>query len=160
AALEAGDLYKDGLLFAPVVYFAFCMLNFQSSPDTIPFFPFIGLFAAWVGVRGAEALSSLPVLQPISAKGPPPTLIPVVALAVVLFSVLRHAVAYHVEGRTLADQYEEARIIANNLSLDDKIYVHGTAEVLVLLDRPNLNPFIAFDSGSDDYIASHHPGGF
>src|SRR5262249_32973849 len=42
----------------------------------------------------------------------------------------------------------------------DTIYVHGSIELLVLLDIPNLNPYVAFDSGADDYIAAGKPNGF
>ena len=160
AALGSPDLYKDALLMPPVIYFAFCMLNFQSSPDTIPFFPFIGLFAAWFLIKGSRALAALRPLKPVSERMRLATLIPAIAIALVTAAVFRHAAAYRVEARTLADQYEEARIIDSRLSPGDKIYVHGTAEVLILLNRPNLNPYIAFDSGSDDYIASHRAGGF
>ena len=160
AALESPDLYKDALLMPPVIYFGFCMLNFQSSPDTIPFFPFIGLFAAWLLVKGAMALAALRPIQPLAERARVAILIPAIALALVGAAVLRHAAVYRVDARTLADQYEEARIIDSHLSPGDKIYVHGTAEVLTLLNKPNLNPYIAFDSGSDDYIASHRPGGF
>jgi hypothetical protein len=160
SSLDVPDLYKDAVLMPPVIYFAFCMLNFQSSPDTIPFFPFIGLFGAWFLVKGAGALAALRPTKPLSDRVRLPILLPAIAVAFVTFAVLRHATAYRVDGRTLADQHEEARIIEDHLLPGDKIYVHGTAEVLVLLDRPNLNPYIAFDSGSDDYIASHRAGGF
>jgi hypothetical protein len=45
------------------------------------------------------------------------------------------------------------------LEPDDTLYVHGTTELLVLLNKPNLNPFIFFDSGKDDYIATRMYGG-
>jgi hypothetical protein len=160
SALGLPDLYKDALLMPPVIYFAFCMLNFQSSPDTIPFFPFIGLFGAYFLVKASRALASLRLLKPLSDRTRLAVALPVIAIALVTLAVFRHAASYRVEGRTLADQYEEARIIDSHLSPGDKIYVHGTAEVLTLLDRPNLNPYIAFDSGSDDYIAAHRQGGF
>src|SRR5688572_29657991 len=37
--------FRDALIFPPVVYFLFCLVNMQAGPDLIPFIPFIGLFA-------------------------------------------------------------------------------------------------------------------
>jgi hypothetical protein len=144
----------------PIIYLAFCMLNFQGSPDTIPFFPFIGLFGAWFLVKGASVLGTHWRLERIAEKLRPAQLVPGIVIALVLFITLRHAATYRVEARTLADQYEEGRIIASYLSPADKVYVHGPAEVLVVLDRPNLNPYIELNTGSDDYVTGHRPGGF
>jgi hypothetical protein len=50
--------------------------------------------------------------------------------------------------------------VADLLGSDDKIYVHGTLELLVLMNRPNMNPYIFLDRGKDRYIAGRTPGGF
>jgi hypothetical protein len=159
-ATRSADLYKDALLMPPIIYFAFCMLNFQSAPDTIPFFPFIGLFGAWCFVKGASELGAHWKFERLIQRGTLARLVPAIAIVIVLFITLRGAVKYRFDGRTLSDQYQEGRIIASYLSPSDRIYVHGPAEVLVMLDRPNLNPYIEFNTGSDDYAASHRPGGF
>ena len=52
------------------------------------------------------------------------------------------------------------RAVADLLGPDDKIYVHGTLELLVLMNKPNLNPYIFLDRGKDRYIAERTPGGF
>jgi hypothetical protein len=161
--LRSAGLYKDVLVICPVVYLAFCILNFQSSPDTIPFFPFIGLFAAWFFVKGSGALAAHTEMWKggiLSHRVKLASLIPAIVAVMVLFILLHNAITYRVDVRTLADQYDEARIIAGYLTPSDKIYVHGPAELLVALDRPNLNPYIEFNTGSDDYAAAHRPGGF
>jgi hypothetical protein len=56
-------------------------------------------------------------------------------------------------------QDESFATISAQLSDSDKVYVHGTAELLVLLNRPNLNPYIFLDSGKDDFIAARKYGG-
>jgi hypothetical protein len=159
-SLQSPDLYKDALLMPPVIYLAFCMLNFQSSPDTIPFFPFIGLFGGWLFVKCSELLAWQELVRRKPRAVGIVRLIPGVVIVLVLFLSLHHAVTYRIEVRTLADQYQEGRILAGYLSPSDKIYVHGPAEVLVMLNRPNLNPYIELNSGSDDYVAAHRPGGF
>jgi hypothetical protein len=159
-ALKAGDLYKDALFICPVIYLAFCILNFQSSPDTIPFFPFIGLFGAWFFIKGCRALGALWDGKILNRRVSVGSLIPPVVIALVLFIIFHNAITYRVDVRTLADQYDEARIIAGYLGASDKIYVHGPAELLVALDRPNLNPYIEFNTGSDDFAAANRPGGF
>jgi hypothetical protein len=160
SAIESADLYKDAILMPPIIYFAFCMLNFQSAPDTIPFFPFIGLFGAYFFVKVARALGSHWKLDPFIRGATLARLIPPIAILIVLFITVRSAARYRIDGRTLSDQYKEGHVIASYLSPSDKIYVHGPAEVLVVMDRPNLNPYIELNSGSDDYVASHRPGGF
>ena len=158
--LQSAYLYRDALFICPVIYLAFCILNFQSSPDTIPFFPFIGLFGAWFFVRGSGALAALWRPAALSRKVQLESVIPAVVIGLVMFIMFRNAVTYRLDVRTLADQYDEARIIAGYLGPSDKIYVHGPAELLVALDRPNLNPYIEFNTGSDDYAAANRPGGF
>jgi hypothetical protein len=36
----------------------------------------------------------------------------------------------------------------------DKIYVHGTTELLVLTGRANLNPYLFLDWGADEFAAA------
>src|SRR5262249_29151989 len=160
AALKSDDLWRDALLMPPLIYLGFCLINFQSAPDTIPFFPFIGLFGAWFFVECSRLIASQDWLREKSRTARLIRSIPIIACVLILFIALRHAAAYRIEARTLADQHEEARLIAIHLSQSDKIYVHGPAEVLVFLNRPNLNPYIEFNSGSDDYVAARRPGGF
>jgi hypothetical protein len=158
--LASGDLYRDAVLMPPIIYFAFCMVNFQSYPDTIPFFPFIGIFGAWFFVEGARFIGSLGPIAKFAHRIRFAEVIPALATALILFIGVGRAASYRVEGRTLADQYREGEIIASYLAASDTIYVHGPAEVLVLLNRPNLNPYVGLDTGADDYIAAGLPGGF
>jgi hypothetical protein len=46
------------------------------------------------------------------------------------------------------------------LAPDDKIYVHGTVEILVLLNRPNLNPYVLLDWDADNFAGTRIPGGW
>ena len=63
------------------------------------------------------------------------------------------------EVRTLADQCQEFQKIAERLGPNDKIYVQGSLEILVLLNRPNMNPYILLARCTDGFLASRTPGG-
>jgi DolP-mannose mannosyltransferase len=145
------DLFRDGLMILPLTYLAFCFLNFQSGPDLIPLFPFVGLFAGWCLVR----------LGAVGFGGRFARPLPMLALIVIAALILFRGATYKIDsGATLRDQDEELAAIANILAPDDRIYVHGTVEILVLLNRPNLNPYIFLDRGKDDWIARGMPAGF
>lgn len=149
--VDESNIFRDGLLIAPLTYLAFCLINFQSGPDLIPFFPFIGLFAGYLIVR----LSALRPGQRFAQQVPRLAFIAILAL--ILFRATTHRVP---PGATLRDQDEQLAAISNALGPDDRIYVHGTVEILVLLNRPNLNQYIFLDRGKDNWIAKRTGGEF
>lgn len=73
---------------------------------------------------------------------------------------LGRAATYQFEGWTAKYQETLLKETFADLGPDDKLYVHGPAEILLMLRRPNLNPYIALDHGADSYIGSQRPGGF
>jgi hypothetical protein len=148
----SGDLFRDAVIFPAWIYLVFCMINFQNTPDLIPFFPFIGLFSGWLIVEAARLFAR------VWHKAE--TAIPIVAMILIALLIgIRYSSSSRAEDE-LRDQEEEARIVASYLGPDDKIYVHGRSELLVLLNKPNLNKYIGLDTGADDYIARNKPGGF
>ncbi|HJQ26983.1 MAG TPA: DolP-mannose mannosyltransferase [Blastocatellia bacterium] len=151
AALAAPDLFRDAVAIPALVYLAFCMINFQASADLIPFFPFIGIFAGWffveAGQLGARWLKR-------------EWLIPALAACVVLLVLAVRVATYRIEGRTLQDQENEFKTITALVAPDDKIFVHGTVEILVLLNRPNLNPYVLLDWDADNFAGARHAGGW
>lgn len=150
-ARDPRSLLRDAIVILPLVYLAFCLINFQSGPDLIPLFPFIGMFAGWLIVKLGAAGFDRGLARHLPAA--------LLILLVVLITF--RSLAYRVEPvLTLADQEREFAAISKVLEPDDKIYVHGTVEILVLLNRPNLNPYIYLDRGKDDWIARGTPGGF
>jgi hypothetical protein len=143
--------FETALLIPPIVYLAFCLINFQSGPDLIPLFPFIGLFAGLCLARLGELRLDARLLK----------LLPSLALVVIIILLLFRVATYKREsGMTLQDQDKEFAEVSKVLGPNDSIYVHGTTEILVLLNRPNLNPYIFLDRGKDDWIAKRRPGGF
>lgn len=143
--------FKDALIFPPVVYFIFCLINMQAGPDLIPFIPFIGLFAGWLLFRVGTLIGKIKFLQNPRINWE----IAVTGLVVVLMLgvCVRRATKYTIAGLTLQDQYRDLQPVAKVLGPDDKMYVHGTMELLVLLKRPNLNPYVLLDWGADQFAA-------
>jgi DolP-mannose mannosyltransferase len=158
--LRSIDLFRDAILIPPVVYLIFCIIDFQGGPDLIPFLPFIGLFAAWFIVEVGRLIVSIPFVK---RSGPAigwNFLVPSIAMAAMLVLILIRTTGYKPPSPSLREQASAIGQIAAYLGPDDRIYVHGTAEILVLLNRANLNRYIALDSGADDYIAAQKAGGF
>jgi hypothetical protein len=159
AALASAELFKDAIFIAPAVYLAFCLINFQSGPDFLPLFPFVGLFAGWLIAEAAERLqalraaSSKPWLQRWAGR------LPAAALLLVFVVGLGRAATFRMQEWTLKIQEQQIKIAADHLAPEDKIYVHGTLELLVLTDRPNLNPYILWDRNKAEFIAAKKYGG-
>lgn len=158
-AIQSPNLFRDALLIPPLVYFGFCLVNFQAGPDLIPFFPFIGIFAAWFLIKGGRLIASRWIEHSTSPVAPEMWL-PLGALLLILIVVSARTVTYRVGGWTLQYQDQEFKTISDLLGPDDKIYVHGTVELLVLLNRPNLNPYVLLDWDADKFAAARKPGGW
>lgn len=153
--------FREAILIPPAVYLGFCLFHFQGDDDVIPLFPFIGIFIGYFFVEVGHLTSLLWPGSYSRVSAHYSKLIPVLALFVIVSLILASRRAYQTEpGQTLQDQYKEYQIVADALGPDDKIYVHGAVEILVLLDRPNLNQYIYFDRGKDEYVNAHTPGGF
>jgi hypothetical protein len=158
-ALNSPELFKDALAIAPLVYLAFCLVNLQSGPDLMPLFPFIGIFAAWFIVEFSRLLNGT---RPISREPRLCRLIetlPSLVLLLVLAVAVFRAATHKMEEWTLSYQEQQLAKMSGLIGPDDKIYVHGTLEILVLLNRPNLNPYIMWDHGKVGYIAAKKYGG-
>jgi DolP-mannose mannosyltransferase len=157
--IRPGESFRDVLLIPPLVYLGFCLINFQSGPDLIPFFPFIGLFAGWFFVETGKTFSGW--LSRKNSRRLAPRLVPGLALVVTAGLILYRSMVAALEQRPqLKDQDIAFETVSSRLMPFDRIYVHGTAELLVLLDRPNMNPYIFLDRGKDDYIARRLGDGF
>ncbi len=154
-------MFKDALLIPPLVYFAFCLVNFQSGPDLIPYFPFIGLFAGWFFVETSELISASRILRRVTFARSLPRLWLSSAVVIVITLVLyRSTVSAFEHGPKLQDQDRAFEVVSRRLVPGDRIYAHGVTELLVLLGRPNMNPYIFLDRGKDDYVARKAGDGF
>ena len=151
---DCSDLYLDGLAIPPLVYLAFCLINFQAGPDLILFFPFFGLFAAYLLMRGDGLLRARGIPRPYGpSRIGGGVLVPATAA---LFLVLIFGIAaYNWRQSYPSIQWEQNQFktIANLLGPNDTIYTHGSAEILVLLGKQNLNSLVFVDWGMDDFVA-------
>jgi hypothetical protein len=76
-----------------------------------------------------------------------------------LLIALFRGATYRLDGGTIGDQDKAFKVVAEALGPNEKIYVHGTTELLVLLNKPNLNPYVDLDWGKDDYLAGRKYNG-
>lgn len=153
--LSSTELFRDALIIAPAVYFLFCMVNLQAGPDLIPLFPFIGMFAALFLVECSRAIARQNIRLAALEHW-----LPRAALMIALtLTVWRAGINLGAPILTLQQQDKEFETVSNLLGPDEKLYVHGTLELLVLLNRPNLNQYVFLDRGKDEYIAAVKEGG-
>jgi hypothetical protein len=152
-ALESPDLFRDAIVFPPLIYSAFMLINFQGPPDLIPLFPFVGIFAGWLFVRFVRFVGKK---APVSKQSRPlaNSFVGVGAAILILAIVFVRAGTFKLRGIKLQDQDSAIMQLAQDLKPGDKIYVHGAVEILVLLNKPNLNPYVDFDWGKDNFAAS------
>jgi hypothetical protein len=145
------SLFEDAIVILPLLYLVFCWINFQSGPDLIPLFPFGALFAALFVERLSSARSGNRFLRSL----------PLTSAVVLSVLILVRNLNYRVEAeQTLRDQETRIASLSELLLPGDKIFVHGTVEILVLLDRPNVNKHVDLRKGKDEFIAQRMQGGF
>ena len=174
--LPSSGIHNDAILLSITGLILFSLINMQREDDVIPILPFVGLFCGYFIIEIEKCIILLfKKLKRflVNKKGPaiginihiePDRLRNIIvgffAIAFLVLSVKRGA-AHHINsGATLKGQQAAFSIIDEKLSNDGKIYAHGAAEVLFLLNRKNLNPYIFLDRGKDRYIASRIDGGF
>jgi len=146
--VEPPASYQDAILIAPAVYVGFCLIRFNAAPYLLPLFPFLALFAG-------RCISSLTARLRSAGKLEFVTWIPSAILLLIAAVTLWRGINFQFEhGLTLQAQDKDFEVISRMLGADDKIYVHGSIEILVLTDRPNLNPYVFLDWGKDDYLAA------
>jgi len=152
--VEPSESYQDAILIAPAVYVGFCLVRFNAAPYLLPLFPFLALFAG-------RCISLLTARLRSAGKVEFTTGMSAATLLLIAAVTLWRGINFQYErGLTLQAQDKDFEVISKVLSADDKIYVHGSLEILVLTNRPNLNPYVFLDWGKDDYLAAGTVEGF
>jgi len=153
SALGSTELFRDAIVLPPLIYGVFMLINFQGPPDLIPIVPFVGIFASWALVWFASVLGQkAPVAGQTRLHAS--ELVGAVVFAVILAVVFWRAGTFKLRGLKLRDQDAAVAQLRQDLQPSDRIYVHGAVELLVLLNTPNLNPYVDFDWGKDSFVAS------
>ncbi|HMG36121.1 MAG TPA: DolP-mannose mannosyltransferase [Blastocatellia bacterium] len=143
--------FKDALAIPPLIYFAFCILNMQGGPDLIPFIPFVAILASWALV-GSIRFCCDRLFARRSAGFKLDQVMCGMVLSALMIIALGRGIGYHVPaGFTLQDQEKQMSVLSEVLSGNDKVYVHGSVELLVLLKRPNVNPYTFLNQGIDRF---------
>ena len=160
-AFSSADTLRDALLVPPAVYFIFTLINFQAGPDLLPFIPFVGIFAAYFFVSAGSWLNSIKRDKERRSNVRWESWVPALAASTMLLLALFRGATYKPNEGTIRDQDKAFKVVADAMGPDDKMYVHGTTELLVLLNKPNLNPYVFLDWGMDDFVARrNHNGSF
>lgn len=152
--VSASESYQDSILIAPLVYVGFCLIRFNAAPYLLPLFPFLTLFAG-------RCISNLIARLRSSVSFEVVARMPAAALLLIAAVILWRGIHFQFErGLTLQAQDKDFKVISEMLNADDKIFVHGSIEILVLTKRSNMNPYVFLDWGKDDYLAAGRPAGF
>jgi hypothetical protein len=152
---------RHAVIIAPIVYLIFCRINIQAGADIIPLLPFVAVFAALALVYALEWIIGLAARkQPEARRMIFANVITGILVAIIFFQTLSNARSFKREFPTLADQQQALTDITSRLSPEDKIFVHGDTEVLVLSGRTNASKYFLLDRGKDLYLDQVEPGGF
>lgn len=152
-AFESPDLFRDAIVFPPLIYGVFMLVNFQGPPDLIPLIPFYGIFAGWAFMRLLRVAGrNIPIA--VLSRASAGWTVRAAVIILILGVVFVRAGTFKMRGLTLQHQDAAIQQLRKELQPRDQIYVHGAVEILVLLNKPNLNPYVDFDWGKDDFEAS------
>jgi hypothetical protein len=155
------SVYKEALLWPPLIFFGFCVINYPGADGLIVLLPFAAIFAAFVFAAAYQALADWSSIKQRAALARLTAIVLVVPLVVAGFNAVKRARRFRTEeGRTLSDQRRAFQQLGERLGPDDRIYVHGALEILVLLNRPNLNRYIFLDRGKNRFLSTCVDGGF
>ena len=148
------------VIIAPLVYFAFCMIDIQGRADVIPLLPFVAMFSAFaVGFFVTRETNRITRVWP-NANGAVTINIGFVILFGLVIIIGRNGFSHPLAFPTLQDQDNGVAEIVSHLQPEDKIFVHGSTEILVLSGLSNASKYFFLDRGKDQYLDRVEPGGF
>jgi hypothetical protein len=152
---------RHAIIIAPLVYFAFCMINFQGAGDLFPLLPFVSIFASVAAVFTLDLVAG--AAGKIAGGVMPTAVKPVLfatACALVFYLSVSSAFAHEVGFPTLGDQDQDVKEMLALMEPGDSLFVHGQTEILALSGLNNASRHIFLDRGKDLYLDQVEPGGF
>jgi hypothetical protein len=152
---------QQAMMIAPLVYLIFCRINIQAGADLIPLMPFVAIFAALLLVNLVEwVINFLGGKQTEARRAIFIKVVSAILIAIPLWQTLNNVRSFKGDFPTLADQRQALTEITARLKPDDKLFVYGGTEVLVLSGRTNASKYFLLDRGKDHYLDEVEPGGF
>lgn len=150
----------SGTLLVIAGFTLYAFLDFQNYPDWFPLLPFLALFAAWLLW---QALAR--VLQFFKLAARPRALVLALATLFLLSVSVAHAFIApptdkRLPGLTWQTQERAAMLTSRALGPATPVWVIGKPELLFLMRRQNLNPYIYLFGHVDGMIDRLEPGGF
>jgi len=121
ASLRSEDLFRDALIFPPLIYFAFMLVNFQGPADLIPIFPFIGMYAGLLAVRCLRWLESAAPTKKWFSENTI-TILETAAVAAILVVLVFRAAMFKLHGLKLQDQDVAMQQLRQQLQPGDKFF--------------------------------------
>ncbi len=152
---------RHQIIIAALVYFIFCRIDLQGEQDIIPLLPFVAIFAAVLMVYVLDAAVKLaPSLRDTVSFIWFQRIGFAVVSALVLFVGLTSVFSARTPPRRLKAQMADAAELASLLEPEDRIFIHGRTEILVLTGLQNSRKYTNLDHGKDNYLDQVEPGGF
>jgi hypothetical protein len=149
------------VIIAPLVYLAFCSVNVQAGGDTVPFLPYVSLFAALAIVVLLDAVLNYVSRGRFAQYRQSIALAGMLLVSTTMFAKdAAGAYYYRCHSPTLQDQESDINDIVSLLGPDDRVFTQGLSEILVLSHLPNFGRHIFLDRGKDDYMIHVEEGGF
>jgi hypothetical protein len=136
------------------------MIDIQGRQDIIPLLPFVAIFSAFaVGFIVTRETNRITRVWP-NASGSVISNIGFVILFGMIIVIGRNGFSHRLAFPTLQDQDNAVAEIVSHLQPEDKVFVHGSTEILVLSGLPNASKYFFLDRGKDQYLDRIEPGGF
>ena len=151
---------RPAVIIAPVVYFGFCAIDIQGRADVIPLLPFVAIFSAFFFGFFVTRETNLITRFRSNANGAVIMNIAFVVIFGVVIVIGRSAFSHRLVFPTLQGQDDAVAEIVSHLRPEDKIFVQGSTEILVLSGLSNASKYFYLDRGKDQYLDHIEPGGF
>ncbi|MDL1897800.1 hypothetical protein FBQ82_16180 [Anaerolineae bacterium CFX7] len=149
-----------GVLLVVAGFTLYSFLDFQNYPDWFPLLPFLALFAAWLvwqaAARVLQFLNLAPRARTVGFAG----IAALLGLVSVSHAFLAPPLEKQMQGLTWQDQARAAATLSRALGPETSVWVIGKPELLFMMQRRNLNPYIYLFGNVDGIIDRLEPGGF
>jgi hypothetical protein len=151
---------RHAVILSGIIYFGFCMVNLQSGPDLIPLLPFVAVASAIALTRGIKVLGQFFKRSARINERRFEMITFTLIIGVVFYLSAFSLIEIRLHSNLLADQRAAIARLVAQMKPGDKIFVHGSTEVLVLGGLVNASPHFFLDRGKDRYLDRTEPGGF